>query len=468
MKGHFLQNSFLISKNYQIIFLFTIAVLVGMIIPIFSQISLHHFLIIMVTTAGFYALLLFFIRAKIYTVFQSLPGIVLIIFLVPGSINLSVLTGLRGMKNTFGIDLNGIRLALFCFIAVALLIITGRLSKAFKIYLIFLLFCFGSLFYSSDLLEGIRFFSKLLVPLLIYLLARSVSFLNFKKLNQTIIYVVLLHIPFVFLTLFGWFKEASGKGDILRASGLSGGRVIFGTFMVFVLILFYFRSFILQKEPGRKSYVMILLAVLSIILSGARIAWVGLIISFIVLGIFKKFKNLVLIGIIALLLIAFFRPLLQQRIGLETVDGGLAFKGAGAGTVRHRILIWEWLFREKIPNDIFWGHGLGSSKKILSELPKAGIPALDYPHNEYIRLLLETGIIGVFLFLYSYFYIIFNFLKKFKNISYILPILTYLIFCLADNTLNNYFENGAMFAYLMAYLEKGFANKRAVPDLKEY
>lgn len=458
-----LQNNIRTITKREILWFLTITVLVGL---VSSLLSFREQFTIITFIIGFWLLLIVFPKAKVYTLLATLPGIILLIFLVPGSINLSVVIGLGEMKTAVGINLNGIRLLLFCLIAGIYLIRRGTISKPFKIYCIFLLYYFFTLSYTLDLTEGIRLFAKLLVPLLIYMVAKSVLYSNFEKINKAFIGVVFLHLPFVLLILMQWFKPFGGIGGIPRASGLSGGMIIFGTFMVFMFVLFYYRNLISQKETGKKNFLLILVCLLGVILSGSRIAWIGLLVAMFMLGVFKKVKSIIIVGILAVLLIAFFGPLLQHRIGVQMVEGKLIFGGYGAGPARHRLLIWNWLLQEKIPQRIFWGYGLGSTKNILSELPKAGIPMLDYPANEYIRLLLEGGIIGIFLFLGSFFYLALFFIRKYKNILFILPIVVYLIFCLADNTLNYYFENGALFAYTLVYLEKCFARNRAIDGEK--
>lgn len=463
MGNYTLQNNIRTITKREILWFLTITILVGL---VSSLLSFREQFTIITFIIGLWVLLIVFPKAKVYTLLATLPGIILLIFLVPGSINLSVVIGLGEMKTAVGINLNGIRLLLFCLIAGIYLIRKGTISKPFKIYCIFLLYYFFTLSYTLDLTEGIRLFAKLLVPLLIYMVAKSVLYFNFERINKTFIGVVFLHLPFVLLILIEWFKPFSGRGDIPRASGLSDGRVIFGTFMVFMFILFCYRNLILQKEGGKKSYLPILISLLGVILSGARIAWLGLVVGMFVLGVIKKQKNIIIVGILAILLVAFFAPLLQERIGLQYREGQLVYVGAGGGTIEHRLLVWKWLFEEKISARIFWGYGLGSARNILSESSRVGIPVMDYPHNEYIRLFLEGGIVGVFLFLGSFFYLAFYFVRKYKDILFILPIGVYMIFCLADNTLNYYFENGAVCAYILVYLEKYFVRNRAVDGEK--
>ncbi|MHA1344386.1 MAG: hypothetical protein ACTSQG_10385, partial [Promethearchaeota archaeon] len=283
------------------------------------------------------------------------------------------LFGLKGMKTAIGIDLNGMRLVLFCFIGCILLIIRPTISKLFKIYYLFLLYSFLSLYYSIDFLEGIRFFSKLLVPFLIYWTTKIVSCQKLEKINRWIMYVVFLHSLFSIPTLLRWLKLDIGVSDIPRASGLCGGRVIFGTFMVFIFILFYYRKLILQKKNTKENLFIILLALIGVILSGTRIAWIGLVISMITMGMAKRVRGImiggVVIGGLIILMLIFFKPLFKQRIGMQFIEGKFIYTGSGGGTVYHRVLVWKWLFKEKIYSHFLNGYGLGSSKKILSELP---------------------------------------------------------------------------------------------------
>ncbi len=383
---------------------------------------------------------------------KTFSYLTLLIFLVPGSINLSKVTGLTGLKSTIGIDLNGIRLILFCLVSGFFVIINKKIGKAFKVYLFFLYYCFLTLLYTSDTLEGIRLFSKLLVPLLIYSLAVSLPYLTLEKINKAFYFVLLLHFSFILPNWIEWFEPYSGIGDIVRASGLTGGRVIFGTFMLFMFILFYSRSLL-----SRKSLLPIFISLIGVVLSGARIAWLGLLIFVLLSGEFKKKRNIILALIFVLCVVFPLRHLLIQRVGIGYSEGKIVFYEPGFGTVQHRIQVWKWLIEEKIPHRFFLGYGLGSSQKILSEAP---LPPMDYPHNEYLRLWLEAGIVGVILFCFAYFFMTIYFYKKQKSLLLVLPILVYIFLGIAENTLNNYFENGGVLAYSLVYLKKSLAEKQ--------
>lgn len=394
------------------------------------------------------------LEMNIFRPLFSFPFIILFVFLVPGSIDLSTVFGLKMMKTQIGIDLDGIRLILFCFVSGVFLIRKGTLSKEFTFYYIFLLYSFISILYTSDLLEGMRFGAKLIVPPLIYMVAKSISLPDFERINKAFIFVIFLHFLSSLPVLLQWFKPATYPGDIPRASGLTGARVIFGTFMLFIFILFYYRNLILRKGNIKRGYLPILISSFSIILSGARIAWIGMALAMVWLGLFKKMRSILIILVLTITLVALFQPLLWQRLGLQFKGEKLLLQEhGGGGTVRHRIIVWEWLFKEKIPRRVFAGYGLGSTRSILSSSPEPKVSLMDYPHNEYIRILLEEGVIGLSLFCFSYLYLALRFIKRYKRILYILPVIIYLTCCTVDNTLNNYFENGAVFSYILAYLE---------------
>lgn len=374
--------------------------------------------------------------------------LVLLVFVIPGSLTLSFAEALRNLKVDMGIDLDGFRLVVFCLLGAVVLLSRGKVENSFHVYFIFLGLCAVSLVYTSDILEGIRFFAKLLVPYLVFMLARESTDIGLERMRRGFFIVALLHMPFVFETLFKWFGTIDPSRDIPRAMGLSGGRVIFGTFMVFIFVLLYYRPNRLSGRDRRIYLIGSMFALFAVFLSGARIAWLALLVSVLVLGVVKNWKVAFFIGIIFLIMIIMFHPLLQQRLGIVFSEGKITITGAGAGTASDRLITWKTVLSQGDRSHwIIWGHGLGSSKRLL-----AFARHFDYPHNEYIRILLEVGISGLFLFLFAFFYLSTSLVRKYKNKLLLLPIAVFLIMCLADNTLNNYFENGAIFAFLLVYI----------------
>jgi hypothetical protein len=74
----------------------------------------------------------------------------------------------------------------------------------------------------------------------------------------------------------------------------------------------------------------------------------------------------------------------------------------GGGSVIHRILVWEYVAKEIFKRPVF-GHGLGTSRligqNIILKIPnstleiKGGIPL--HPHNNFLEIWLELGLLGI-------------------------------------------------------------------------
>ncbi len=383
----------------------------------------------------------------------SLPFWILLFFLVPGNIDLSVLTNSAGMKEEMGINYNGIRLILFCFLSCIVFFRHPRIPKALGVYVFFLIFSVFTLFYTLDPLEGLRFFSKLLVPFLVYVLASRLPVSSFEKLNKYFFIILLVHFPFMIGTFSQWSHSSVQAQDIIRASGLSGGRVCFGTFMLLMFLLFSFHN-PLPLNKRRSRFVVLIIPLLGVLLSGARIAWAGLFLILLGSKLGRNPKYFLLVVAIVISMLFFFKPLILNRLGVQIQDGKIELAGAGGGTARDRLDVWKWLLEEKIPPRYAYGYGLGSSQTILKKLPPVLVGAFDYPHNEYLRIVLETGIIGLSLFVGAWVYMGWYFYATYQKWIFVLPIAIFAVFCFADNTLNNYFENGGVLAYILAYLSK--------------
>jgi O-antigen ligase len=193
---------------------------------------------------------------------------------------------------------------------------------------------------------------------------------------------------------------------------------------------------------------------MGIILSGTRVAWIGLFFILLFSHPLRSLKKKIFILLLILLTLWQFFPLIEHRIGIQVEEGKLVLGGAGGGTAQDRLEVWKWLIDNPIPQSLWIGHGLGSSLVILKGLPPQLVGAFDYPHNEYLRILLEGGIVGLSLFACSWIYMGWYFYSTYKKWVFILPIAIFSVFCFGDNTLNNYFENGGVLAYILAYLSK--------------
>lgn len=109
----------------------------------------------------------------------------------------------------------------------------------------------------------------------------------------------------------------------------------------------------------------------------------------------RLFKGLLMFGAVALsayALIVYYTPFRERFIG---GDNAWDFGEVSIST-QGRARVWELLLSNSYDSWLF-GHGAGSASQLVGELTR-----LNHPHNEYLRLYFDFGIVGLSLFVVGY------------------------------------------------------------------
>ena len=299
----------------------------------------------------------------------------------------------------WSLSLDGIISGLLLFCA-AIYFFTNRKIKIFTLpgvrpYLIFLVICFIGLFTSLDVIVGIRHFIHYLTYFLIYVL--GVNILNTKEKNYKLAFAVLLS---ALIPLATGFYQALTISGILSITGFNR---IYATvtypnayaFYLMIILIFVLTVYFYVKTFKNK--LILLLATipisLSLILTYTRGAWLGVSfgVGMFVLMLLRKlsFKNFILLIVFLFgisVLVAFFMPQIMERSSYLT--------RASMGSLGWRGMVWFTYFQEFLSHP-FRGYGIGS----CGVLAKKNLGVIIAPHNEYLKLMVETGIFGVIAFL---------------------------------------------------------------------
>jgi O-antigen ligase len=184
-----------------------------------------------------------------------------------------------------------------------------------------------------------------------------------------------------------------------------------------------------------------LVQILALIFSGSRGAWIAfLVASFLVLLLFFYQKNKVIFfsgitGIILLLLILFFGGNSMSQRFQSAFD-------VSQGSSAVRAYIWSASLNSLEKKD--WGYGLENQKEALWEYYKSDLAInnkinviFDRSHNLFLDTALTIGLIGLFLWLWFYYFIFKLSIKNIKEDKY--PLLSLLVFW-------------SIFAYLISLL----------------
>lgn len=168
----------------------------------------------------------------------------------------------------------------------------------------------------------------------------------------------------------------------------------------FALIYWYYLEREIYGKSFQKSKIIIALIILSqILLTYTRGAWLGLFLGLILLAFFIRElrKPLFILALIGGVLVA---PKIYERL-LDLFQPVNKYHLSSWG---FRIKHWEALFLDTLNNRLIFGCGLGQSLYAAKQYSAF----LLIPHNDYLRVFVETGIVGVS----AYLLFIGNLMKK--------------------------------------------------------
>lgn len=247
-----------------------------------------------------------------------------------------------------------------------------------------------------------------------------VALLNIdNKFIKYFFYCIL--ICFIFLVFDGFYEYFVGNNilgwknsDSSRVTSFFRGEKILGSYLSRIWPIFFGLSIFVFKQKNKLFYLLILIFILSetlIFLSGDRTAFFYINLSAIFVILFsKKLLKLRLItllsSILILILISFINPTAKQRVINKTlkqmnivkdmekplVDGMYLFSREHT---EHYIAAYKIYLDNKL-----FGVGVKNFRKVCKEerYKISNLSCTTHPHNTYLQILTETGIVG-FIFL---------------------------------------------------------------------
>jgi len=365
-----------------------------------------------------------------------------------------------------------------------------------KPLIIFLIFCIYfillSLFVAEDMMlsfESSLFYFRIGVfsCVIWYLIDQHKSILTY-------IYYSLL-LCFLALTIDGYIQFFMGTNilglPILengRISSFFGEELIMGSYLSRLFPLL-FALFLVKKKQKFEIYfigfLFILVDVL-IFMSGERSSFFFLNLStvFIIILIkeYQKFRLVTfIIAIVCIFVLSLNSSALNDRMFKDPAQKMGIIKSSNEPVIfsKHHDSLFRTAFNMFKDQPIF-GHGPKMFRVICKDekYAKGITPCMTHPHNFYVQLLAETGIIGFLLLFSTLVYVIYTALRQFKCIIFKQkrPLTDYQVCLLAGifitvwplTTNGNFFNNWLMIVYSLPvgfYLQSIYSKKKLKKDL---
>jgi O-antigen ligase len=191
-----------------------------------------------------------------------------------------------------------------------------------------------------------------------------------------------------FFTNTGFFDFNRG---LMRINSTFIAPTVYANYLIIVCLSGIHLLFLTKKVNKPLHLVILSTALLSLILTWGRTSWVAFTAGLFVLMSLKE-KRWLLIPLSALLIIGLVitKPQLSERF-MEAFEK----REAGKSSWQTRKYLWKSTLKAFKKRPVL-GYGIGSSLLVVQKAARLRTGKI--PHNDYIRLLIEVGLIGFLLF----------------------------------------------------------------------
>jgi O-antigen ligase len=243
-----------------------------------------------------------------------------------------------------------------------------------------------------------------------FMLILTVYFLKDKKIENTIFNIL----RFIVLIQSVICIIQYEKGFLMYGTFYHDANL---TMYIMFFLVFAIWKYAFNQYRSLSTVLVIILALFPFVFAQQRTAWIAMLLASIPF-LLKNKKILLLYFGIAFPIFVFAKDEITERILLLLNFGGNGTYDT-ANSAGWRLNVWNQMFRAANEQPLF-GKGLGSSNGFVESI-YSGVAFL--PHNEFLRIYYETGIVGIILFLaflLSPLFIFRVYFRKIENKSYIL------------------------------------------------
>tara|TARA_B100001175_G_C19503364_1_gene639475 strand:- start:1982 stop:2989 length:1008 start_codon:yes stop_codon:yes gene_type:complete len=271
---------------------------------------------------------------------------------------------------------------------------------------------------------------KSLVYFRFFIFALAVWFIFEKKENIAKYLFYSIFACFLALLADGYFqyftgKSITGSSHPLRISSFFGDELIYGSylsrFLPILTALFFLTKYSKIKKNQIFFSIFIILTSLIIYLSGERAAFLFVIFTFFnLIIIFNKYSKYIIIlfsiVLISISAFSFSNKKISDRMIKRTLEQAGISKGINNFSSHHKghyLVAWD-LFKN---NKILGVGPKNFQSECINNEKYQSHPYIctNHPHNTYLQLLSETGLVGFTIISYLFFYLVYLLLKHIYN-----------------------------------------------------
>jgi len=334
--------------------------------------------------------------------------------------------------------------------------------KWFYIYLFIALLSIAN---SPDIGISFIFLMKLISIMALFLLAYNLP----KSLDDALKIIKVLFLASIIPILYGLFQLITGQGvqtppsgpleGVSRINSVSSVSNGFAYYMGIIILLFVLRQFYSHRKAESAVNIFIFAgALVCLVYTYTRAIWLSSLLSLGCIAVFEKKLRRWLV-ILALICIPLFSGEISKRF--DDLKNPPEY---GGNSLEFRFTITKELLFKAVPKHPLLGFGLGVSAEEVSARYTKYRQVL--PHNDYIRVLIETGVLGfiVYLvFLGKMFFYLLGLIRRKVNFHANTVFFGILMFYLISSMGQNIFTSVAGLGYIFVLM--GLAQK--INDISE-
>jgi hypothetical protein len=325
-----------------------------------------------------------------------------------------------------------------------------------KIWLLFLVYYGVSLGWSDNFSTGIRTWIQLAFPTALYLIAFN-SIQNDTHLDKYFKYLILLN---ALVAAFDLYYTVTGWSSIehfgAKNEGAVGYRTITAYFYVTLSIILLMQ--IMDKFKW-STFALFFINVTLIVLAASRTPTVVFLAGAAVAIIMRRNVKFTVIGTLGFAALVGLILILPSRTKFLTSEDSVNTRDSGRG-------FFQKYFSDKADQGPLWGYGAGGSE-LYARWISQNVTPVGAPHNEYLRVRFDGGVIGLYLFYAGLADLLIRglmlgkYIKKYFHFKAVLAI-TPVMFAISCSNDNTFFYFYVFTQYLFVMM--GFAARLAYEE----